>query len=436
MERRVVRVHPDDNVAIVADDDGAPAGSTFAGGLVAIEDIPHAHKIALRDIAAGDPVIRYGQPIGTARRSIGRGALVGGDLVAVPEAPDLDALRVPPSPPAAPAPLDGYSFEGYRNDDGTVGTRNVLGLMPTVQCIAPTVEHAAARIRAEILPRYPGVDGLVVLAHDWGCGIAIDAPGAALPTRTLANIARNPNLGGGPLLVCLGCEKLTPERLGLVSIDDTITMQDDHRRGFSGTVAAIMQAAERRLESLSRRQRVSCPASDLVVGLQCGGSDAFSGVTANPAVGFAADLLVRCGATVLLSEVTEVRDALHILSRRAADPEVVDALVREMRWYDEYLRAGGADRTANPAPGNLHGGLTNIVEKTLGAIAKAGSSPLTGVLSHGERVSRRGLLFAATPAGDFHCGTLQLAAGMNLHVFTTGEGSPYGLALAPVVKVA
>src|SRR5262249_4516198 len=186
---------------------------------------------------------------------------------------------------------------------------------------------------------------------------------------------------------------------------------------------------------LDQRRRVSCRAADLVVGLQCGGSDAFSGVTCNPALGYAADLLVRAGATVLFSEVTEVRDAIHLLTPRAETPQLARDLVREMRWYDEYLAAGQADRSANTTPGNKRGGLANIVEKALGSVAKAGSTAIRAVAHHGERVTAKGLVFAATPASDFICGTQQLAS-MNLHIFTTGEGTPYGLALVPVIKVS
>jgi galactarate dehydratase len=215
-----------------------------------------------------------------------------------------------------------------------------------------------------------------------------------------------------------------------------IRLQDQEYQGFGEMVAAIMRMAEKHLEHLSTRRRVTCPASDLVVGLQCGGSDAFSGVTANPAVGFAADLLVRAGATVMFSEVTEVRDVVHLLTPRAINEEVARALVREMAWYDEYLIRGSADRSANLTPGNRKGGLANVVEKALGSVAKAGSTALMAVAGPGERVGAKGLVFAATPASDFICGTLQLAASMNMHVFTTGEGTPYGLALAPVIKVS
>ena len=201
-------------------------------------------------------------------------------------------------------------------------------------------------------------------------------------------------------------------------------------------VEAIFEMCRARLEILDRRRRETCPASDLVIGLQCGGSDAFSGVTANPALGHAADLLVRAGATVMFSEVTEVRDAIHLLTARAADDAVAEALIREMAWYDAYLARGGADRSANTTPGNKKGGLVNIVEKALGSIVKSGSSPIVEVLAPGERPTKRGLIFAATPASDFICGTLQLASGIGLQVFTTGRGTPYGLAAAPVLKVA
>jgi galactarate dehydratase len=239
-------------------------------------------------------------------------------------------------------------------------------------------------------------------------------------------------------VVSLGCEKLQPSRLfsselPVLEPPNVIRLQD--LRGFAEIVSSILEAAEKRLAELDRRRRQPCPASELAVGLQCGGSDAFSGVTCNPAVGYAADLLVRAGATVLFSEVTEVRDAVHLLTPRAIDQEVGRRLVDEMRWYDEYLAAGQADRSANPTPGNKRGGLANVVEKALGSIAKAGSTAITAVASHGERVTAKGLVFAATPASDFVCGTQQLPS-MNMHVFTTGEGTPYGLAMVPVIKVS
>ncbi len=210
----------------------------------------------------------------------------------------------------------------------------------------------------------------------------------------------------------------------------------DASHGFSEMIEQIMALAEVRLKKLDLRRRETVPASELILGMQCGGSDAFSGITANPALGYASDLLLRAGATVMFSEVTEVRDAIYLLTSRAESQDVARELVREMDWYDRYLAKGEADRSANTTPGNKKGGLSNIVEKSLGSIVKSGSSAINGVLGPGERFKGKGLIFCATPASDFVCGTLQLAAGMNLHVFTTGRGTPYGLAMAPVVKVS
>ena len=435
-----MRVDARDNVGIVVNTGGLAGGARFNDGIALAEAIPQAHKLALRPIEKGEPIVRYAQPIGFAFRDFLPGDYVRETDIGTMAPPDLDSLSLATATPPPPRPLEGFSFEGFRNSDGSVGTRNILGITTTVQCVASTVEYAARRIRQEILPRFRNVDEVSAITHNYGCGVAIDAPDAAIPIRTLRAISEHANIGGSPLVVSLGCEKLQPARLFASSPEfplferpEVIRLQD--LAGFGEMVSAIMRAAERRLAELDRRQRVTSPASDLVVGLQCGGSDAFSGVTCNPAVGFAADLLVRAGATVMFSEVTEVRDAVHLLTPRAASVEVGQALVREMRWYDDYLARGKADRSANPTPGNKRGGLANIIEKSLGSIAKAGSTALMAVASHGERVRSKGLVFAATPASDFICGTQQLAS-MNLHVFTTGEGSPYGLTLVPVIKVS
>ena len=437
--RKLIQVNTRDNVAIVVSPEGARSGEPLGGGLQAAEAIPQSHKAALCELTEGAPVIRYGEVIGHARRTIPAGAWVREELLIMPAAPALEDLLLATEVPKPLPPLEGITFEGYVNFDGSIGTRNILGLATTVQCVAPTVDYAVSLIRSELLPRFRNVDNAVALTHNYGCGVAINAPGAAIPIATLKHISLHANLGGRPLVVSLGCEKLQPATLftsdlPIVGQANIIRLQDN--LGFAETVSAIMEAAEKRLIELDRRRRVPCPASGLIVGLQCGGSDAFSGVTCNPAVGVAADLLVRAGATVLFSEVTEVRDAVHLLTPRAQTVEVAQALIREMRWYDEYLARGGADRSANPTPGNKRGGLSNVVEKALGSVAKAGRSALMSVATHGERVgSGRGLVFAATPASDFICGTQQLAS-MNVHVFTTGEGTPYGLAMVPVVKVS
>lgn len=436
-----IQVDPSDNVAVVVNSGGLPAGAALGGKLVLVDDVPQAHKVALEDLAEGAPIRRYGQIIGYAARAIPQGSWIEESMVRLPEPPDLKNLPLATATPKPLPPLDGFTFEGYRNPDGTAGTKNLLGISTSVQCVAGVLDYAVERMRKELLPRFPNVDGVVALNHTYGCGVAINAPNAAIPIRTLQNLALNPNFGRAVMIVGLGCEKLQPERLlpgNGSGFDDSaiVRLQDEAHHGFGEMIGAIMEMAEKRLEELGRRRRVTCPASDLVVGLQCGGSDAFSGLTANPATGYAADLLVRAGATVMFSEVTEVRDAIHLLTPRAADADVARALIREMDWYDRYLAAGDADRSANPSPGNKRGGLANVVEKALGSIVKSGTSRIVEVLSPGQRPKRKGLIFAATPASDFVCGTLQLASGMNVEVFTTGRGTPYGLAMCPVIKVS
>ena len=440
-----IRMHSGDNVAIVANDDGLPAGTALPSGPVLLDKVPQGHKVALTDIAAGGAVIRYGIAIGHALSAIAAGSWVHERLLAMPDALGLDNLPIATVKPAPLPPLEGYTFEGFRNADGSVGTRNILAITQTVQCVAGVTDFAVQRIKAELLPKFENVDDVVALDHAYGCGVAIDAPGAEIPIRTLRNISLNPNFGGEVMVVSLGCEKLQPERLlppgSIPLIDernklDVTCLQDDAHVGFMSMVESIMRQAEMHLQRLNKRQRETVAASELVVGVQCGGSDAFSGVTANPAVGFCADLLVRAGASVMFSETTEVRDGIDQLTSRAATPEVAQAMIREMAWYDAYLGRGNADRSANTTPGNKKGGLSNIVEKAMGSIVKSGSAAITGVLSPGEKLKQKGLTFTATPASDFICGTLQLAAGMNLHVFTTGRGTPYGLAQVPVIKVA
>jgi galactarate dehydratase len=450
-----IRMHDRDNVAIVANDGGLPAGAVLPSGLLLRERVPQGHKVALADIAADAPVLRYGIPIGHAVNAIAAGSWVHERLLAMPEARALDGLPIATAkPPSLPA-LDGYTFEGYRNADGSVGTRNILAITTTVQCVAGVLDFAVQRIRRELLPRFPQVDDVVGLEHTYGCGVAIDAPGAEIPIRTLRNISLNPNFGGEVMVVSLGCEKLQPERLlppgSFAIVDersvadvgaseeaplDVVCLQDDKHVGFLSMIDSIMATAEEHLERLNARRRETVPASELVVGVQCGGSDAFSGVTANPAVGFCTDLLVRAGAAVMFSETTEVRDGIDQLTSRATTPAVAQRMIDEMAWYDAYLQRGKADRSANTTPGNKKGGLANIVEKAMGSIVKSGSAPISNVLSPGEKLKHKGLTYAATPASDFICGTLQLAAGMNLHVFTTGRGTPYGLAAVPVIKVA
>jgi galactarate dehydratase len=448
MKPLTIKMNDQDNVAIVANQGGLPAGTALANGLVLKDAVPQGHKVALTDLPAKSAVVRYGIPIGYALKDIPAGSWVHERLLDMPTARELDNLPIATVKPAPQPALEGYTFEGYRNADGSVGTRNILAITTTVQCVSGVVDYAVQRIKSELLPKYPQVDDVVGLEHTYGCGVAIDAEGAEIPIRTLRNISLNPNFGGEVMVVSLGCEKLPPERLmppGTIPITDqrgdaqeldVVCLQDDAHVGFLSMIDAILATAEQHLQRLNARRRVTVPASELVVGVQCGGSDAFSGVTANPAVGYCTDLLVRAGASVMFSEVTEVRDGIDQLTSRATTPEVAQAMIREMAWYDAYLQRGKVDRSANTTPGNKKGGLSNIVEKAMGSIIKSGTSPISGVLSPGDKLKQKGLIYAATPASDFICGTLQLAAGMNLHVFTTGRGTPYGLAQVPVIKVA
>lgn len=432
----VIRIKEADNVAVAVHD--LPAGAQVLPGLIALDPIPQAHKIALTDIPAGGEIVRYGVVLGYAKSNIPAGSWINEHMLTLPQSPSVDdmpwgtALVKPEDLPQPPR----TTWMGYRNKTGPAGTRNLLGIVTTVQCAAGVVKAAVERIKAQLLPKYPNVDGVVAVTHPYGCGVAIKAREAHIPIRAVTNVIRHPNFGGEVMVVGLGCEKLTfdmvlpPED---ITPDNTLTLQDCP--GHNAMMDAILAMADKKLQKLNQRRREELPLSQLLIGMQCGGSDAFSGVTANPSAGYAADMLVRGGATVMFSEVTEVRDGVHMLAARCVSPEVRDKLAAEMRWYDAYLDAGGVDRDANPTPGNKKGGLANIVEKAMGSIAKSGTSPIVEVLSPAEKPTKHGLIFAATPASDIVCGPSQVASGIGLQVFMTGRGTPYGLDIAPVIKV-
>jgi galactarate dehydratase len=440
MQNIVIKTNPNDNVAIVANPSGLKRGAIVLEDVELIEDIPMGHKVALQSLDEGDEVIRYGHVIGYANKPIEKGSWINESNISLPQPPNLEDIPYIQRTIPAIEPLEGFTFQGYKNPDGSVGTKNVLGITISVQCVAGITNFIENKIKKELLPLYPNVDDVVAFNHSYGCGIAIDAPAAIVPIRTIKHIAQNPNFGGEIMIIGLGCEKLRPERLlpnGQNPSDSSILyLQDEAFEGFGEMIDGIMKIAEKHLQKLNQRKRETCLASDLVVGMQCGGSDAFSGLTGNPVSGFASDLIVRAGGTVFFSEVTEVRDAIHLLIPRAVDENVAQALKNEMAWYDNYLHQGRADRSANTTPGNKGGGLSNIVEKALGSVAKSGISPIVDVISPGEKIRKKGLNFVATPASDFVCGTLQLAAGMNMHVFITGRGTPYGLNMVPVIKVS
>jgi galactarate dehydratase len=377
--------------------------------------------------------------LGKLLKDVPAGGHIDEHILEMAKVPGLDEIqwKIPAEntetlPANLPAVFEGFEVTGQH----FAGTRNILGIMTAVQCVAGVLNIAVKKIKTELLPKYSNVDDVVALNHNYGCGISVAAPDSHIPIRTAKNLFRNPNFGGEIMVVALGCEKLTPDMLlepHENNSENLIILQEIH--GFNAMIDAIVSMAEKKLQRLNERKRTTLPLEKLCVGIQCGGSDAFSGITANPAVGYASDLLVRAGGTVLFSEVTEVRDVVHILLERCKSREVFQKMINEMKWYDAYLERGGSDTSANPSPGNKAGGLSNIIEKTMGSIAKSGSAPISDVLSHGEAVSQKGLIYAATPAGDFHCGTLQLASGTAVQVFTTGRGTPYGLAAVPVIKV-
>ena len=443
MTGNCIRIHERDNVAIAVRDLQKGAEIVLADGsrpgIAALQDTPQAHKIALTDIPKGGEVVRYGVVLGVMKEDMPKGGWINETNLRMNPAPDLDSMKFAvnirtdlPKPPET-------VWEGYRNPaGGPAGTRNLLGIQTTVQCAAGVVNAAVERIRRELLPKYPHVDGVVAVTHPYGCGVAIDAPEAKIPQRILRNIATHPNFGDVFMLVSLGCEKFTVDRFcewwpERNAPENVIVLQD--YKGHDAIMDALMGMAEKKLAILERRRREPLPLSELLIGMQCGGSDAFSGITANPTAGYAADLIVSGGGTVLFSEVTEVRDGVQFIAERCINEEVGRRLVEEMKWYDRYLQIGGADRSANTTPGNKKGGLSNIIEKSMGSIAKSGTSPIVEVLSPGEKPTKHGEIFAATPASDLVCGPCQLASGIGLQVFMTGRGTPYGLAAAPVIKL-
>lgn len=432
----IIKIKDTDNVAVAVRD--LSAGTEVLQGLTVLDNIPQAHKIALVDIPAGGEIIRYGVILGYAKDDIHKGQWINEHMLNLPESPSLEDLAYGTNiVPAEELPVPvRTTWMGYRNKTGPAATRNLLGIVTTVQCAAGVLKAAVEQIKKELLPKYPNVDGVVAVTHPYGCGVAINAPMAKIPIRAITNVIRHPNFGGEIMVVGLGCEKLTYDRVLSeedITPENVLTLQD--YAGHDAIMNAIMEMADKKLQKLNERKREELPLSELLIGMQCGGSDAFSGITANPSAGYAADMLVRGGATVMFSEVTEVRDGVPMLAARCLDKKVRDRLAEEMKWYDDYLEAGGVDRDANPTPGNKKGGLANIVEKAMGSIAKSGTSPIVEVLSPAEKPTKHGLIYAATPASDIVCGPSQVASGIGLQVFMTGRGTPYGLDISPVIKV-
>lgn len=438
MTTPVIRLHPDDGV-VIARATLLP-GAPVAPGVTAIERIPAGHKVAIRALAEGEAIHRYGQIIGFATQPIAPGAHVHVQNCGMGDfAKDYAYSR--DARPTAMA-NERLTFSGIRRPDGRVATRNYIGILTSVNCSA----HVAGLV-ADVFKRnpftghdplaaYPNVDGVVALTHKTGCGMTDGEP-LRLLRRTLAGYARHVNFSH-VVVLGLGCEVnqisglLEEQRLaGRVRNMDIQSMG-----GTRKTVEAAVAFVHEVLAESNEVRREPVPVSELVVALQCGGSDGYSGVSANPALGAASDLLVRHGGTVILSETPETYGAEHLLTRRAVSQEVGEKLVGLMRWWEDYTAREGAEMNANPSPGNKAGGLTTILEKSLGAMAKAGTTNLVDVVRYAEPVTARGFVFMDTPGYDPVAATGQVAGGANLVCFTTGRGSVFGCKPSPSIKLA
>ncbi len=437
-----LRLHPDDDVAIALAP-LAPGQPVDAGG-VRIRPgaaIGAGHKVALRPVAPGQPVRRYGQVIGFATCAIAPGDHVHRHNLAVGEMA-LDYQFGADVRPVPYVPLEERrTFAGYRRLRGRAGTRNTIAIIATVNCAAHTVRRIAERARVELLPQFPNVTDIVALTHKHGCAMRDSGMELDMLQRTLAGFARHPNVAGA-LFVGLGCEVnqfdslLAQQTARLGDTDLPLYVGIQAEGGVAAAVEAGVRAVEQLLPLANTFRREPLPVSELALALQCGGSDSFSGMTANPALGYAVDLLVAQGGTAVLSETPEVYGAEHLLTRRAVSREVGEKLVRQIRWWEAYTAREGAEIDNNPAPGNKAGGLTTIFEKSLGAVAKGGSTPLQAVYDYAEPVTASGLAFMDTPGYDPVSVTGQVAGGCTLVAFTTGRGSCFGFKPAPSLKIA
>jgi altronate hydrolase len=438
-----VHLRPEDNVAVAARD--LPAGLTveYQGRRITLERrVGLGHKLALRDIAAGEAVLKYGQIIGFAGEPIPAGGHVHTHNVRADAfARDYAFCRDCPPPPA---PAEPRSFMGYDRSDGRYGTRNYIAIISTVNCSASTSKYISERFRAtELLRQYPNVDGVVAITHKAGCAMQYGGPDHEQLDRTLAGFAKHPNVAAY-ILVGLGCE--TGQAIHLIENQGLIQLNGSKKKplvltiqecgGIAKTVEAGVQAIAQLLPQVNEAKRTRLSAEKIVLGTNCGGSDGNSGVTANPALGFASDLLVAQGGTSIIGETPEIYGAEHLLTRRAVRREVGEKLVERIKWWEWYTGIFGAEINNNPSPGNKEGGLTTIYEKSLGAIAKGGSTALTDVVGYAEPVRTKGFVVMDTPGYDPVSMTGIVAGGANVLVFTTGRGSVFGCKPAPSIKVA
>lgn len=432
-----IRLHPNDDVLIARQQ---LVGGTQVEGITTRGLVPPGHKVATRAIETGQPVRRYNQIIGFASRPIAAGEHVHTHNLAMG---DFDRDYAFGADVKAAQPPREASFMGIRRPDGRVATRNYIGILSSVNCSATVAraiaDHFSRQIRPDALAPYPNVDGVVALTHGTGCGMDGEGLGMRVLERTLAGYATHANFAA-VLVVGLGCEVnqinawlahsslREGETLRVFNIQDT--------GGTRKTVEKGIALVREMLPAANRATREPCSASHITIGLQCGGSDGYSGVSANPALGTAVDLLVAHGGTAILSETPEIYGAEHLLTRRAVRREVGEKLIERIRWWEHYTRINDGEMNNNPSPGNKAGGLTTILEKSLGAVAKGGTSNLQAVYEYAQRVDQHGFVFMDTPGYDPVSATGQVAGGANMVCFTTGRGSAYGCAPSPSLKLA
>ena len=435
---KTIRLHPDDNVVVVRVDI-APGEKIGSQDQPCKNPIPAGHKVATRPISPGKPIIKYGQIIGFAGEAIQPGEHVHTHNVTLKDFSRETDMGSDVAAPHGLRPVEAASFEGIVRSDGRVATRNYIGIIPTVNCSAGVARLIADGIAAELLPGHPNIDGVVALGHQSGCCSPGDSEGLQILQRTLAGYARHPNFGA-VLVVGLGCEvnqvECLTDNTGLVENRQLKILDIQSTGGTRATVEKGMALIRQMLPDADRVQRQPVPASRILLGLECGGSDAYSGISANPALGAAVDLLVESGGTAILSETPEIYGAEHLLVRRAASPEVGEKLLQRIRWWEAHTARLESAIDNNPTPGNKAGGITTIMEKSLGAVAKAGSTNLMAVYEYAQPVGEKGLVFMDTPGYDPASVTGMVAGGANLVCFTTGRGSVYGTKPVPILKLA
>lgn len=439
-----VLLHPSDDVAIarIPLNRGVTLRLPDGDTLVEMKQrVQSGHKFALHEIAQGQPVLRYGSIIGFATQPIEAGAHVHSHNLAVGELKQEYEYGVDVRPIDFVPPQQRRTFMGYRRPDGRAGTRNYIAIIGTVNCSATTVRYIQRKLSPELLRDYPNIDGVIGLTHKSGCGMRLGGDAIAQLQRVLAGMAVHPNVGAY-LLVGLGCESnQVQELISDMELNNGqgwkkplfLTIQENH--GVAHTAEEGARLIAELLPQVNDVRREPIPISELTLALQCGGSDGWSGITANPALGYCADELVRQGGTAVLSETPEIYGAEHLLLRRARSREVGEKFVERIRWWEHYTAINGMEMDNNPSPGNKLGGLTTIYEKSLGALAKGGSTTLNAVYHYAEPITERGFVFMDTPGYDPVSVTGQVAGGSNIVVFTTGRGSCFGFKPAPSIKV-